>query len=198
MTLAQQVGVIWPDLLVSVGLCPSVRVSNRCLVRNYENKKLLRVGRHWFSSHHWTCLYGVTPTRTLEHDVYRTMVWNAYRPENFAIDDCPYNEDMAMQIGAESYRVEIDRETEGRERLVGRFKKYADCTDQILFITLTHSRIRLVRRWAHLVSDIIFFTTIDQAVALPYEPIYTDCAGERYAVPQSVPNPGNCGTPTPP
>ena len=177
-------------------------MANRCLVRLYENGRLKRVGKHWFSEYHWTCIYGITETRTLEHDVYRTQVWDAYRPDDFTIERCPYNEDMAMVIDTETYRVEIDRDTEGRERVLDRFKRYAACTDQMLFLTLSHERIRRVKRWAESVKDIIFFATIQDSICDPYGQIYTDVEGAVYSVPkpvaQTVPMPDSCGTPTPP
>ena len=189
---------VWSDVLVEMGLFPSVRTANRLLYKESEKGTLYRVGSYVFRKPdgqrrkgHPTWIYSTRPIgpRFLEHQIFVMQIFNAYRPhmKGFAVGSaCHYNEDLTHATEDDAViRWEADRATERIGRVRERLNKFTGCEDMIVFATVSRKRIADLKKWAAPTHqrEQVYFCLMAELVSDPFKRgLIEDINGDRYEV----------------
>jgi hypothetical protein len=180
-------------LLVGIGLFPNRKKASKRLHRLAERKKLrllgtvsLKGGRpeHVYGRGHWN-------TTNLMHEVLLTKVClkidAAEIRRGHGEVDASLRPDAELRIGGRRFFLELDCGTMGYADVVRkRYSRYVGCSDLILWVCPTPSRMEGLRRHATMIRSIALFTTLDQVLANPHGPVWIDCDGVCAALPRST------------
>lgn len=176
--------------LLHLGLFPSKQTASRRLWK--LKGKLYQVGKLHLDAlfdnkeEYW-CRRNIKRDNLL-HEAYTMEVVLAYYPCVFMMG-ADVNQtmlpDATLTIGGNTYHVELDCDTMGRGQMSKRMLKYAGCTDTVLVVCLTESRMkRLMKWWSPLPNA--YFSTIRQVVSDPYGPVWTGSDGQIASVEKAV------------
>lgn len=94
--------------------------------------------------------------------------------------------DVEFLIGGQRYFLELDRGTISYPTIIQtHFARYTMCTDTVLWVCPTLSRIEGLRRRARNFQADMLFTTFDLAVRNPHGMIWINAEGKKLALPCS-------------
>ncbi len=140
------------------------------------------------------CNFWSVPGNLLAHEVQLTDVLLALMPDPFdhvirgPQVDKKIRYDASIMIAGTTYLIELDTAEETLTQLENKFRRnYARVTELMLFVTTSQRRIENVRRVAApFVADIALFAVLPEVLAKPSGVVWTDCSGERTALPELV------------
>jgi hypothetical protein len=93
--------------------------------------------------------------------------------------------DAELVIRGRRYLLEFDTGTMSYQEIEEtRFLKYAACSDLVLWVCSSPSRMEGLRRRAAAIRGTALFTTLDDALRNPHAAIWVDFDGERAALPR--------------
>lgn len=182
-----ELGPVCLRTMLRVGLfeakSPACRKLNMMSRRNetkYCNKLLLHAIRDGRSEMFWWNCY-IRPDMQL-HQAYLMEVVTSYWPCDARTG---YETDRDLRPDAtlwNSHHVELDMCTMTRDQLTSLLKRYRNCRDAVLIVTISDARAERMARWVRELAGIAFVSTVKRVIDEPHGKCWLGTDGQMQAI----------------